>query len=189
LLYTSTLCLLCLAETLGKIGTVGNDTPVPQKYDEYGYPDIARPILPEDAEAIAANRQDVQSVLHNGERKGANDVTYRVGNKEYRREDLTAYEKGEGDIGGDSHIGVMRAITVRRGQRKSTHRFFSGSYKLTPRSRNWICRLLITSHLGVTPVAFLDITLQTFWISSLTITIVGGWDSWRKQLCCQLCRL
>lgn len=143
LLYTSTLCLLCLAETLGKIGTVGNDRPVPQKYDEYGYPEIIRPILPEDAEAIAANRQDVQGVLHNGEPKGTDDVIYRSGHKEFRRGELTAYEKGEGDVGGDSHVGVMRAITVRRGQRKSAiSSCLSGSYELMPCSRNWISRVL-----------------------------------------------
>lgn len=111
MLYTSTLSLLCLAETLGKIGTVGNDTPIPQEY-------ATRPILPEDAEAIAANRQGVQAVLHQGEQRETYDVIYRVGRKVFRREELTAYEKGNGDIGGDSHVGIMRAITVRRGQRK-----------------------------------------------------------------------
>ena len=142
-LYTSTLCLLCLAETLGKIGTVGNDTSVPQKHDRYGYPDISRPILPEDAEAIAANRQHVQGVLHDGELKGLDDVTYRVGHKLFGREDLTAHEKGEEDVGGNSQVGVMRAITVRRGQRKSalSLRLF-GSSELMPDSRNWICSVL-----------------------------------------------
>ncbi len=118
-LYTSTLCLLCLAETLGKVGTVGNNTSVPRQHEGYGYPDITRPILPEDAEAIAANRQHVQGVLHNVEIKRLNDVTYRVGHKEFGREELTAYEKGEEDVGGNDHVGVMRAINVRRGQRKS----------------------------------------------------------------------
>jgi len=36
-----------------------------------------------------------------------------------RRTNLTAYDKGEEDVGGDSHVGVMRAITVRGGQRVS----------------------------------------------------------------------
>ena len=118
MLYTSTLSLLCLVETLGKIGTVGNDTPIPQKDRVRGYPGVNRSILPEDAEAIAANRKGVQAVLHQGEQKETEDVIYRVGNKVFRREELTAYEKGNEDIGGNSHVGVMRAITVRRGQRK-----------------------------------------------------------------------
>ena len=85
----------------------------------------------------------MQGVLHNGELKGLDNVTYRVGHKEFGREELTAYEKGEEDVGGDSQIGVMRAITVRRGQRKSgASRCLSGSPEFMPRSRNWICRLL-----------------------------------------------
>ena len=128
---------------MGKIGTIGNDTSVPQKHDGYGYPDITRPILPEDAEAIAANRQHVQGVLHNGEPKGLDDVTYRVGHKLFGREELTAYEKGEEDVGGNNHVGVMRAITVRRGQRKSALLLcLFGSSELMPGLRNWICSLL-----------------------------------------------
>ena len=70
-------------------------------------------------------------------------MTYRVGHKEFRRKELTAYEKGEEDVGGDSQIGVMRVITVRRGQRKSgVSRCLSGSPELMPHSRNWICCLL-----------------------------------------------
>ena len=135
--------MLCLAETLGKIGTVGNDTPVPQKYDRYGYQNITRHILPEDEEVIAANRQGVHGALHNGELKEADDVTYRVGRKEFRREELTPYEKGEGDVGGDSHVGVIRAITVRRGQRKSALSFcLAGMSKLIPHARHWICCVL-----------------------------------------------
>ena len=85
----------------------------------------------------------MQGVLHDGELKGLDNVTYRVGHKEFGREELTAYEKGEEDVGGDSQIGVMRVITVRRGQRKSgISRCLSVSPELMPRPRNWICCLL-----------------------------------------------
>ena len=111
LLYTSTLCLLCLAETLGKIGIVGNGTPVPHIYE---HPAIS----PESDEAVTANRQGVQAILHEGGQKETDDAIYRVGQKEFKRQELTAYEKGEEDMGGGSHVGILRAITVRRGQRE-----------------------------------------------------------------------
>ena len=68
---------------------------------------------------------------------------YGMCHKEFGRKELTAYEKGEEDVGGDRQIGVMRVITVRRGQRKSgVSRCLSGSPELMPRSRHWICCLL-----------------------------------------------
>ena len=100
-------------------------------------------MVPEDAEAIAANRQGVQAVLHQGEPREIDDAIYRIGRKVFRREELTAYEKDKGDIGGDSHVGVMRAITVRRGQRKFVLLFvLLDPFRLMSLPRHWICCLL-----------------------------------------------
>jgi len=114
LLCTSDLPPLCLAETLGKIGTVGNDAPTPQKFDGYGYPGITLPILPKDAEASLPTCRVYK-------RKEIDDVITMLD----RRTKLTAYNKVEEDVGGDSHVGVMRAITVRGGERVSAISFVS----------------------------------------------------------------
>jgi hypothetical protein len=101
-----------------------------------------RVILPKGRRGLAASRQSVYAILHQGEQKESDDAAYHVGDKVYRREELTPYEKGEEDVGGDRHVGVMRAITIRRGQRKSASLFILLDGPLTSRSRRWLCRLL-----------------------------------------------
>jgi hypothetical protein len=102
--YAGGLAALVLVETVGKIGTVGNTAP-PKKLD----------LSPAPFE-IGGLASPAPMTPH--ESAHSSSVEYLSGHKRFKRDDLTAYEKGEEDVGGETGIGLMRAVSVRRGQRE-----------------------------------------------------------------------
>ncbi|PVF91698.1 hypothetical protein CPB86DRAFT_718994 [Serendipita vermifera] len=102
--YAAGLAALVLVETVGKIGSVGHTAP-PKELDlspsPYGAETLASPAP-----------MTPQPGAH------SSSVEYLSGHKRFKRDDLTAYEKGEEDVGGETGIGLMRAVSVRRGQRE-----------------------------------------------------------------------
>jgi hypothetical protein len=96
-IYCGGLGGLVLAETVGKIGTVGNT--VESKSD------LVTP--PNESFHASCFRHDAT---------GSISVEYSSGQKRFRRDDLTACEKGKEDIGS---VGMMKTVVIRRGQRRS----------------------------------------------------------------------
>lgn len=108
--YCAGLAALVLVETIGKIGTVGNVAPALPVPGVESYPMASHNTQHPHARTIDSHDSHVEH---------ASGVEYWFdGHKRYRRDDLTAYEKGEEDIGADEHLGVMKAVHIRRGQRE-----------------------------------------------------------------------
>ncbi|KIM26590.1 hypothetical protein M408DRAFT_16895 [Serendipita vermifera MAFF 305830] len=93
--YCAGLGALVIVETVGKIGTTGN---------------VVEHHLP-------ASKDAVNSPYFRGGAETLAEVEYSSGHKTFRRDELTAYEKGEEDVGGDESVGLMKTVVIRRGQR------------------------------------------------------------------------
>jgi hypothetical protein len=101
--YSAGTAVLVLVELIGKIGTVGNLV------------DLDRV-----AEA-SMSHSGIESFPPYGEEGHLStnpQLEYISGGKRFKREELTAYEKGEEDVGGGNSVGIMKAFTIRRGQRE-----------------------------------------------------------------------
>lgn len=101
--YCAGMGILVLIETVGKIGTEGNSVP---------------PEVDQDLGIMRPNTHGGQSHSTEGRSAEGSEVEYVSGSKRFRREELTAYEKGEEDVGGQTGVGIMKAFSIRRGQRE-----------------------------------------------------------------------
>jgi len=88
---------LVLAETFGKIGTVGNM--VEPKPDH-----------------ITPRNESLHSSYFRPDSTSSIGIEYTSGQKSFRHDDLTACERGKEDIGS---VGMVKTVLIRRGQRKS----------------------------------------------------------------------
>ncbi|KAG9054522.1 hypothetical protein FS842_004917 [Serendipita sp. 407] len=120
--YAAGLGALVLVETIGKIGTVGNlvETSIEMKGDP-GAGVGAGPSVGFGPAFIAQTETLLPGGSgHGGHRDETGKSTaleYVVGSKRFKRDELTAYEKGEEDVGGENSVGLMKAVSIRRGQR------------------------------------------------------------------------
>lgn len=99
---------LVIVETVGKIGLEGNVAP---ELDLSGGPAVL------DASEIRQPTQPDPRDEEDEPEGHSTGVEYISGHKRFRRDDLTAYEKGEEDVGGENSVGLMKAVAIRRGQR------------------------------------------------------------------------
>ena len=104
--YCAGMGALVLVETVGKIGTLGNV--IEPKTD------------------LLAPKEEPNSPYLKGDEGHSTGVEYRSGRKIFSRDELTAFEKGEEDVGGDDSIGTMKMVVIRRGQRESSIKFYRG---------------------------------------------------------------
>lgn len=100
-IYTGTMFGLVIAETIGKHGTRGNEV---DRVEEEGE---------DDGEGGLVRKSSAH---------------FKKGNKHWRRSHLTAYEKGEEDVGGQSRLGKVKAVAVRRGQREFFYFLFPSCF-------------------------------------------------------------
>lgn len=101
--YTAFMALLVFIETIGKLGTVGNTIEASR---EQSSRDSGKSL--EDSHAYERSRHSQPEAA----------MEYFSREKRYRREELTAYEQGEEDVGGQNSVGLMKAFSIRRGQRE-----------------------------------------------------------------------
>ncbi len=107
---------LVLVETVGKIGLEGNVAP---ELDLAGGPAVLdAPDMRQVSHSPSQSSPGLIGHDQEDEPQGhSTGVEYISGHKRFRRDDLTAYEKGEEDVGGENSVGLMKAVAIRRGQR------------------------------------------------------------------------